>query len=401
MARRRLLNRTTVIAVTGSSGKTSATHFLGKILSDHAPTYVGIHKNCQLAVLKSISRAKRSHRYLLQEAGIGAPGGMSKITPLLKPHIGIVTTIGRDHHTKFRTLEATAAEKGVLVESLSESGTAVLNADDPHVLAMAGRTRARLVTYGRSDEADLRAVDVRSVWPERLSLTVTFQGESCRIETALFGDLLVPSVLAAVAGGLAAGIDLKRCARSLANIAPFPHRLSVHRTPQGAWFIDDSFKASFWGVGKVVSLLRDVTAPRKTVVFGSFSDTPGADSRKYRAMARLGLEVADRVIFVGKKAEAVKKMLSDDVRGRLFASDSVRQASRLLGEDVVAGELVLVKSNIQEHLERLMYGQSAECSCWKETCPKKFGCEECAASGVVGSLSCSPRRRPGSGGTCP
>jgi UDP-N-acetylmuramoyl-tripeptide--D-alanyl-D-alanine ligase len=351
---RRRFHNTRFIAITGSCGKTSATHFLGKILSDYFPTHVGVKNNCISAIMITLRDARRRHRFVVQETGISAPGMMSPSVRLLRPDIGIVTTVGQDHHTSFRTLEATAAEKGILIESLPESGTAVLNADDSHVLAMGKRTRAAILTYGLSESADVRAASIRAVWPDRLSLTVIFRGEQVRIETNLFGDLVVPSILSAVAGALVCGVSLSQCAESLKGIEAVPRRMSVHRNRSGVWFVDDSYKAPFWSVEKAIMQVKDVLAPRKTLVMGSFSDTPGSDSSKYRAMARLGLQIADRVIFVGGKAVYIKKMMMPGTEGRLYAFDTTEPVYDLLVQTALPDELVLIKSNDSERLDILI-----------------------------------------------
>ncbi|MEZ4600653.1 MAG: Mur ligase family protein [Syntrophotaleaceae bacterium] len=383
------LAKTEILAVTGSCGKTSATHFLGKILSDCGSCYVGVHRNGAKAIRKNMRKMRTPYRYLVQEAGIASPGDMKKIVSVLMPHVGIVTTIGLDHYTSFRTLEGTAAEKGLLIESLPKTGVAVLNVDDPHVLAMGQRTRAKVMTYGFSEQAEVRGSDVRAIWPEGLAMTVTYQGESIRLETALFGDLLATSLLAAVAGALAVGIPLAQCGVSLKGVKSFPSRLSIHQGPGGSWFLKDTVKAPYWSVPKVVALMKDVAAPRKTIVFGSFSDTGGADSRRYRAMARQALEVADRVVFVGDKSAYVRKMLTPELENRLFTIDSMESACRFLAESCVENEVVLLKSNSDIHLERTFCGLKDGFRCWKETCKRKIDCETCSESGllVAGNLS--------------
>ena len=366
-----------VISITGSCGKTSATYFLSKIISEYAFCYVGIRKNTAKGIKKNIRKVRSRYRFYLQESGVAYPGDMKKIVSNLRPKIGVVTTIGRDHHTSFRTLEGTAAEKSILIESLPISGTAVLNADDPYVLAMSQKTRARVLTYGMSDKADVRGGEVRSSWPDRLSLSVTFQDETVRLDTGLFGDLLVTSLLAAVAGGIALGFSLEQCVASLRGVEAFPARLSIHQSSQGVWIIRDTVKSPFWSIEKVLLLFKDAVAPRKTIVIGSFSDTPGSDSNKYRRMARMALGVADRVVFVGNKSSYIKKMQTPLLENRLFVYESLRDACIFLASTAVKNELVLLKSNINSHIERLIFGQSDGFSCWKDTCEKKINCEEC------------------------
>ena len=375
---------TTVVAITGSCAKTSTTRLLSKIISDVEPCHIGIDANTQMGVVRNTVKLKREHRFFVQETGVSAQGEMRRMAALLRADIAIVTTIGQDHYTSFRTLEAVAEEKGRLVEMLSGSGVAVLNADDPHVASMAERTRARVITYGLSSTADVRGSQIQSQWPDRLSLTVTYQGESVRVKTGLFGDLLVTAVLAAIASALAAGFNLQQCAQSLEGVEAFERRMSIHPSPAGVWFVSDTFKAPFWSVEKVVALFEHAMAPRKTLVFGSFSDTTGSDSPKYRTTARAALVVADRVVFIGKKARYIHKMMSPETDGRLFVFDTPEEAFFFLADNTLKDELVLIKSNNLEHLERLIHGQDVELNCWEQRCPKMMSCHQCAESGLAG-----------------
>jgi len=381
--KRKSLGETTVLAVTGSCGKTTTTAFLGKVLSDHYNGFVGVRDNDENSIMRNLKKLKRSDRFFLQEVSGDAPGVMTRNVKVLRPDIGIVTTIGQDHYRNFRTLEATAREKGVLIESLPAHGFAVLNADDPHVAAMANRAKAKLLTYGLSEGVEVRATEIESCWPQRLSMTITYQGQSVRLKTNLFGDLLIPSVLGAVAGALAVGIDLNRCVNSLTGIESFARRMSIHQSPQGAWFVNDAGKAPFWGVEKVLALLGHVNAPRVTVVFGTFSDTAGSDSPKYRQIAREALKIVDRVLFVGPKAGYVRKRITPELEGRLFVMESAQAAIHHLNENVIKDELILIKSGNRDHLERLIYGQSTELNCWKQYCPKMISCHQCEESGLI------------------
>ena len=170
------------------------------------------------------------------------------------------------------------------------------NKDPPSTSADRQNTTGReaMQCKGALCRADVHGTDIRCTWPERLSLSVTYQNESVRIETGLFGDLLTSSILAAVSGALAAGFSLNQCAASLKSIETFPRRMSIHSTSQRVWFISDTCKAPYWSIGRVLALLTKVEAPRKTIVFGSFSDTSGSSSDKYRSTARDALKIADR-----------------------------------------------------------------------------------------------------------
>src|SRR5439155_21793801 len=88
------------------------------------------------------------HRFCLCEMGTAGPGTLAQYVQVVRPHIGVVTMVAGDHYTAFRSLDATALEKRVLIEALPPDGIAVLNADDPRVAAMQAFTRARVLTFG-------------------------------------------------------------------------------------------------------------------------------------------------------------------------------------------------------------------------------------------------------------
>jgi UDP-N-acetylmuramoyl-tripeptide--D-alanyl-D-alanine ligase len=155
--------------------------------------------------------------------------------------------------------------------------------------------------------------------------------------------------------------------------------MSVHQSSCGAWFIDDTFKAPYWSIEKSLALLEPVQAPRKTVVLGSISDIPGADSQKYRIVARKALTLADRVVFIGDNAWYVRKLFCPELEGRLFAFDKLEEAVSMLSADLLPEELVLVKSGSRYHLERLILGVDQPLFCGKDICNFKITCEECYA----------------------
>src|SRR3546814_9015075 len=111
-----------------------------------------------------------------------------------------------DHLKAFHSIEAIAEEKAKVIACLPQDGTAVLNADDPRVIAMADRFAGKIITFGLAKHALLRAEQVRAAWPERLSFTAVYQGRAVEVRTRLCGNHWTPAVLAALAVGLAARI---------------------------------------------------------------------------------------------------------------------------------------------------------------------------------------------------
>jgi len=379
---RRRLTNTTVIGITGSCGKTSTAYFLHQILSQQGTCSLGIEYNTSKDIIKNLLKTKRSDNFHVQEISGHAPGVIDSVIRIIAPDIGVITTVGKDHHTSFRTLDAVSTEKGVLVEHVKTSGTAVLNIDDPYVAAMADKTTSRILTFGVSDNADVRASAISASWPDLLSLTVNYQDESIYIQTGLFGKIWVTSLLAAITAALATGVPLAKCAYALQNITPFYKRQSLHRLPSGAWVVSDCFKAPYWSVLPIVQMLYEVKSPRITLIIGSISDTPGSSSIKYRTIATEGLKVSDRVVFAGKNARRVSKIITPENEGRLFAFDSIQDTANFIASDTIPDEVVFIKSGKREHLERIYHSQTNAWSCWKSSCKYPGDCLECNENGL-------------------
>ena len=374
--RRPRLTRTTFIGITGSCGKSTTTVFTGAILSTLGECQVEVDLNPNLRS-RAIWRLDASTRFCVHEVHAAVPGDVAKQLYPLQPTIGAVTTIGGDHYKSYRNLEATAREKGLLIESLPETGVAILNADDPNVLGMAARARARVITYGCREDADLRATNISATWPNRLSFTVSYGGESVRVETKLLGAFWATSILAAIGIGIACGVDLATCAAVTKNVEPVFGRYAAHTRSDGAEFVLDTNKAPVWTIAQALAFVEQAKAPRKTMIFGTLSDYSGQGSTRYRRVARDALKVADRVIFVGTRSGHVERLGHGLEADRLLTFQTTFQASEYMSRAVSPGELVYIKGTIKEHLERIMLAQLDRVVCWEEWCARLKPCIEC------------------------
>jgi aminoacyl-tRNA hydrolase len=317
---------------------------------------------------------------------------MDKPLDLLRPTLGIVTVVENDHLAAYESREDIAKEIGKLVSYLPSTGTAVLNADDELVLAMAANCAARVITYGTSLAAELRAEDVSSTWPERLELTVTHGADRIRVRTQLCGTHWIPSVLGAIGGGLATGMTLSECAEGIANAAPFDGRMQPVTTHDGVTFIRDDFKAPIWTLDASFEFMRTARAARKIIVIGMLSDTGSRKGEKYRNTAILAQDIADITIFVGPWASSALKARKPGVENSLRAFSHVRDATEYVNSITRDGDLVLLKgSNKQDHLLRIILARSEPIACWRDDCVRDAFCNECPhrarPSGISGLLS--------------
>jgi asparagine synthase (glutamine-hydrolysing) len=374
---RKAFRHVTFVGVTGSCGKTTTTRLVGAVLGSAGRCRIRAGSNSHNALIRNVLSVNASTKFCVQEVSGSWPGRIAVHCRVLKPQIGIVTTIGTDHYKNFRSLEATTASKRQLVELLPRTGIAILNADDPYVLAMAAKTSAQVVTFGKSAVADLRATEVSSAWPDRLALTVCYENHALRIRTRLVGEHWTTSVLAAITSGVVCGVNLQQCAQAIENFDPPFGRYSVHEKPGGPAYIFDH-KAPFWTIATALAFVRIARAPRTTIVFGTISDYPGASGGRYRRVAREALQVADRVVFVGPRSGHVTRIKQVDAQDRLFAFETTHQASMFLAERTLPAELIFIKGSMAaDHLERIMLSQLNQVVCWREGCGRHVGCHRC------------------------
>jgi UDP-N-acetylmuramoyl-tripeptide--D-alanyl-D-alanine ligase len=146
--RRTLARRARVVVVVGSFGKTTTTRALHAALRLPAANYVGMNLNSGAAVAVAVLGLRPGSSRGVIEAGIGRRGRMAGYAHLIRPDIVVVTSIGSEHLSSLGALEVTREEKAEMLRALLPSGSAILNGDDPNVLWMKRRTRARVVTYG-------------------------------------------------------------------------------------------------------------------------------------------------------------------------------------------------------------------------------------------------------------
>jgi UDP-N-acetylmuramoyl-tripeptide--D-alanyl-D-alanine ligase len=353
---RRTLRHVSVIGVTGSCGKTTTKELIAAALSSELRGRKSPGAGNGLTVVgKTLLRTTNRDSFCVVEVAAGWPGGgVARATQLLRPHIAVVTNVGSDHHATFRTLEATAAEKRALVAGVVHGGAAVLNADDPRVLAMGDHFDGRVLTFGCSPGAMLRAEDVRSAWPDQLTFTLCCDGRELPVRTRLYGKHWVTSALAALGVARAMGVSLDRAAGAIATVEPTPNRMRAV-TRNGVTFIQDDAKAPLWAIDTIFDFLADARADRKIVVIGTISDYPGAGSPKYRSTAQRALAVADEVVFAGPNARHALKAKADAGAGTLHAFPTVPEAADYLRANLRSGDLVVVKgSGRADRLDRLV-----------------------------------------------
>lgn len=364
------------IGVTGSCGKSTTTrllaHLLGKKadcpLPNEAWNYTG---TVPLAILS----VQPTQDFVVQEIGTHVPGTIAKLCEMIQPDVGVVMNVGTDHYSMFKGIEGIAHEKADLVRALGPENIVVLNVDDVHVSAMAKLATAKVVTFGVDSQADFRAMDVSSQWPEPLSFNLVHKGARYPVSTILHGKHLAPNVLAAMAAACSVGLEIDDVVQFIKDAEPVSGRMSEVRAADGVTFIRDDFKAPWWGIPLAIEFLDEAIATRKIAVLGEMSDNPGNKGRKFRRLVKSAAEVADLVVIVGAAAGELNQQLKNAENIKAVAT--VSAAREFLAETLVRGDLVLLKGMLADHLERLAWAHTTEVGCWRERCRRNIPCSKC------------------------
>jgi UDP-N-acetylmuramoyl-tripeptide--D-alanyl-D-alanine ligase len=351
----------TVIGVTGSSGKTSTKDLLAQLLPRLGPTVAppGSFNN-ELGHPYTVLRAGPDTRFLVLENSARGVGHIRYLTTIAPPQIGAVLNVGSAHLGEFGSREAIAQAKGELVEALPTDGLAVLNADDPLVLAMAARTNARVVTVGEAASAHVRAEGVVLDDLGRAAFTVHASGDKAQVRLRLVGAHHVGNALAATAVALECGMSLSDAADALSEAtAASRWRMEVTERPDGVIVINDAYNANPESMRAALNTLASVArsrAGRPVAVLGHMAELGESAPAEHDALGQLAVRLGiSRVIAVGEQARPIQR--GTDSAGPWDGAASwvpdADGAVEVLRAELRPGDVVLVKASRAASLERV------------------------------------------------
>ena len=352
---------TLVLAMTGSQGKTGTKDYLAHVLAEAAPT-VATRGNfhTELGVPLTVLRATPETRYLVVEMGARGVGHVTQLCAIAPPRVAAVLNVGTAHIGEFGTREAIARAKGEIVEALDAEGTAVLNADDDLVAAMASRTRAAVTTFGGAP-ADVAVAEITTDELGRQSFELAHRGSYATVHLAQVGAFQWRNAAAAAAMALAAGLDLDTVADSLADAVPASRwRMEVTERADGLVVVNDAYNANPESMRAALETLAGIGARsgRRTIaVLGQMlelGDDAGDAHRGVGAYAAgAGVDV---IVSVGPDAALIAEGFESAPgvreRGGVTLPTAGRDAAAdWLRHNVSAADVVLVKASRGASLE--------------------------------------------------
>jgi UDP-N-acetylmuramoyl-tripeptide--D-alanyl-D-alanine ligase len=354
-----------VVAITGSSGKTITKDMTAAVARASYRTVANEASfNNEIGVPLTILQADGSTEVLVAEVGSRGVGHIASLMPMLRPDVSVVVNVGTAHIGMFGSAETIALAKGELVEQLGPDGFAVLNADDPAVDAMASRTRARVIRFGTSGAADVRATAVTLGADAYASFTLVAPDGDAPVHLRIPGEHLVSDALAAAAAGHALGVGVSDVARALGSVRPAAWRMELVDAPGGWRVLNDAYNAN---PASMLAALKTLMAlgrgARTWAVLGYMAELGEHEVPEHDRIGRLAVRLGvGRLIAVGKETRPMFEAarLEGMTTEELTMVEDGDEAIALLRRELRPGDVVLVKASRAAGLERVAIALSQE-----------------------------------------
>lgn len=352
-AQRRLWGKP-VIGITGSTGKTTTKETVAHVLASKfrllkSEGNFNNHFGLPLTLLK----LQPEYELAVIEMGMSHAGEITALGKIAQPDIGVVTNVGPVHLEYFESIAGIARAKYELIESLPPNGTAVLNLDDEYVSQFGRDFSGKVIFYGKSGAADVRAENIRSLGLEGTEFEVVVG--SCR-ETArmpLVGEHNVLNALACVAVALERGISPSEAVAALADLHPSDKRGEVLHFG-GVTVVNDCYNSNPKALAAMVDAIAQMPAKRRIVVAGEMLELgPTGEEMHRESGSYIAEKGIDLLIGVRGLAKAtVEGARSAGSKAEFF--DTPESAGAWLAEHTKSGDLVLLKASRGVKLEKAL-----------------------------------------------
>ncbi|MFI5838425.1 UDP-N-acetylmuramoyl-tripeptide--D-alanyl-D-alanine ligase [Catenuloplanes sp. NPDC051500] len=342
-----------VVGLTGSSGKTTTKDMVAQLAAALGPTVATVGSlNNELGFPVTALRATEQTRYLVLEMGASGHGHIRYLNEIVQPRIGVVLNVSLSHLGGYDSVDGIAQAKAEMVEDLPADGVAVLNADDDRVAAMASRTRARVVFFGESASADVRAEDVTLDSRGRASYTLVTPDGRFPVSLTQTGRHMVGNSLAAAAVAGELGLTGAALAEALGEMRTVStRRMDVFDRADGVTVIDDSYNANPSSTAAALRALATLAGDgsrRAIAVLGPMRELGEQSRDAHAGIGRLAAELGvDRLLVVDPEAAPIV----DGARSeQMWKGESVLLADQQaaiedLRGDLRPGDVVLVKAS--------------------------------------------------------
>jgi len=342
-----------VVALTGSSGKTTVKEMIAAILREQAGDQAVLatkgNLNNDIGMPLTLLGLRDTYRYAVIEMGMNHPGEIAYLSGIAKPDVALILNAQAAHLAGLGTVEAVARAKGEIFQGLAANGAAVINADDPHAALWQELAAGhRIIRFGLEQPAELSAsFELQSFGSEIEMATPTGK---FAVALPVPGEHNVRNALAAAAVAQALGVDNATIAAGLAKVASVKGRLRKSPCLHGATLIDDTYNANPASVRAAIAVLAGLPG-KKVLVLGDMGEL-GENARALHAEIGAAAKAAgvDLLFTLGDLSAAAAQAFGEGGRHFEYIEDLLHEIENLLAPEVT----VLVKGSRFMQMERVV-----------------------------------------------
>ena len=359
-----------VVGVTGSSGKTSTKDLLAQVLGRLGSVVAPVGSfNNDIGLPLTVLRADAATSYLVLEYSARGPGHIARLVRVAPPHIAVELNVGVAHLGEFGSQDVIATSKAELVAGLRPDGLALLNADDRRVVGMRPvvPVGCRVVTFGLSDDAEVRGSGVTVDDTGRAAFRLHAAGESHPVRLQLVGEHHVSNALAVAGVAVARGLLPADVAAALSQATSVSRwRMEVTERPDGVTIINDAYNAnpdSMRAALKALAGMAQGGRRRTWAVLGAMAELGPDAAELHQAIGRLAVRLnIARLVVVGPDAAQLHAgaVLEGSWGEESVHVPDVDAAVSLLHAELKPGDVVLVKASRSHAFERVAAALLAE-----------------------------------------
>jgi len=348
----------TIIAITGSNGKTTTREMTAAILErSHAVLKPRCNWNNLIGLPLTLLELKPHHRMAVLELGMSRRGEIRRLAEIAGPRIGVITNVGPVHLEYLNTLEEVALAKGELLESLGGTAQAVLNADDPRLAPLAGRCAAPITTFGFAATARVRALDPASPASRENRFTLAMGKERAPVSLKVPGRHSMYNALAAAAVAGLCGVGMEDIKAGLEGYTSFPGRMEIIRLDDAITIINDTYNANPASMETALTTLAQLRGNgRGIAVLGDMLELGEASEAYHRQLGSLirTLQIGP-VILTGAHARTVAAAGGAGSTGvSISIADTHEEIARQLVMTVQPRDWILFKGSRGMRMEQGM-----------------------------------------------
>jgi UDP-N-acetylmuramoyl-tripeptide--D-alanyl-D-alanine ligase len=346
-----------VAAITGSNGKTTTKEMTAAILETRGPSLkTEGNLNNEVGVPLTLLRLQTMHTAAVIEMGMNHAGEIGRLTDLVDPDAGVITTIQPAHLKGLGSIDGVAQAKGELFRALRKDAIAVVNVDDLRIVGQARLSRAQQITFGRLQEADVRVVGVRSLGREGMVISIRCDARVHEIPMSFVGEHNAMNAAAAFALGMALHFGAGECVTGLSQAQPYSRRLNVVDAPGGITVLDDCYNAnpaSMVAALRTLEGLAQSQGGRAVAVLGDMLELGDNEAREHQILGEMAAVHSKVLAFFGERSAEGHKAATHlgDAAGHFT---DVAELVQWLKPRLQKGDVVLVKGSRGMRLERVV-----------------------------------------------